>query len=542
MRRLSVVDEIFLRAHRGMGTPIALQGLWRTADRVDRALLERTHEILRIGPLGRRVVRSRIPGARPYWRRSVRAHPLDYTATPIPAAEVLDWADTRGDDLDPERGPGWRLSATAVDDGGTVVALTCSHVLADARGLILAVEDALEALHHASVLPVRGNAGVGEPADGSDFGHGADRGVELGGPYSGAGGPPLGNPPDGTSVRPVSAEAGTPGSDWRDARRQWAVVVGGTVTALSDGIARLLRSPGSAGGADTDRAGRGRPVCAPGRPTAGSPPAPGAAEAEPATGERVLPECDGHAEAPAEDEYGPRIDVSVRPSTGTTRREGPARTTVLPVTGVVMRCSVSRWDRVAAEHGGTGNSLFVWFVAHTLWASGFPAREIEVSLPVDTRNEPCIDNDLAMTGITIDPADGPAEIRTKCRLAYRRRVSSPGGLPEEILQVVPDRLAYLISRGAGERDILCSNIGPFPSRLLTLGPYPCTGVATRAIHPGLTVARRPRTRLSGYLCRTPDEYGLTVVGLDPDRIPTASALRTLVQRTATRLTLPVTFW
>lgn len=197
---------------------------------------------------------------------------------------------------------------------------------------------------------------------------------------------------------------------------------------------------------------------------------------------------------------------------------------------------------MAAEYGGSANSLFVWFVAHTLWASGFPERGIEASLPVDTRDEPRIDNDLAMTGITVDPADGPAEIRAKCRLAYRRRVSSPGGLPEEILQVVPDRLAYLMSRGAGERDILCSNIGPFPSRLLTLGPYPCTGVATRAIHPGLTVARRPRTRLSGYLCRTPDEYSLTLMGLDPERIPTDSALRALAAGTAARLTVPVTFW
>ncbi|WP_051163025.1 hypothetical protein [Nocardia brevicatena] len=579
MHRLSVVDEIFLRAHHGMGTPIALQGLWRTADRVDRALLERTHEMLRTGPLGRRVVRSRVPGARPYWQRSVRAHPFDYISAPIPAAEVLAWADTRGDDLDPEHGPGWRLSATAVDDGGTVVALTCSHVLADARGLILAVEDALEALNRASVPPGRGNAGVGDSADGPGFGYGA----ELGEPYPGGEDPYLGNPPGGTSVRPVSAGAGTPGTDWGDARRQWSVVVGGTVRALSGDIVRFFRSPGSAWGADADRGDRGCPASATGRWTVGSPPVHGlsglpvgsptgiadqggaatsGASARSSIGDRdkcgpparvVSVEALGADEggpwdrgvsagAPAGDACDPGAGVSVRPSTGPIWRSGSVRTTALPVTGVVLRCSVNRWDRVAAEHGGTANSLFVWFVAHTLWASGFPARGIEASLPVDTRAEPRIDNDLAMTGITVDPDDGPAEVRTKCRLAYRRRISSPGGLPEEILQVVPDRLAYLMSRGAGERDILCSNIGPFPSRLLTLGPYPCTGVATRAIHPGLTVARRPRTHLLGYLCRTPDEYSLTLAGLDPDRIPSDSALRVLAHRTAAQLTLPVTSW
>ncbi|WP_040792143.1 hypothetical protein [Nocardia paucivorans] len=510
MRRLSVVDEIFLRTHRGMGTPIALQGLWRTVDRVDPLLLERVHEALRFGPLGRRVVRSRVPGARPHWQRCIRAHPLDHTDAPIPAADLLGWADTRGDDLDPEQGPGWRLSAAAVDDGGFVVALTCSHVLADARGLILAVAAALEA----SALSGGGNVG----ADGSDRRWGAERCGDHG------------------------------VSDWADARRQWSVVVGGTVSALSGGLARLFRISGSdlCADADIDKSLRGRPTAITGRsvpegpPISGSSGPVGAPVGSVDRGEAAI--SGGSAGISAGAERDPVVEAPIRPSSGVGQWGGPARTAALPVTGVVVRCPVRRWDRVAAEHGGSANSLFVWFVAHTLWASGFPERGINVSLPVDTRSEPHIDNDLAMTGITVEPADGPAEILAKCRLAYRRRVSSPGGLPEEILQVVPDRLAHLMSRGAGERDILCSNIGPLPSRLLTLGPYPCAGVATRAIHPGLTVARRPRTRLSGYLCRTPDEYGLTLTGLDPDRIPTDSALRALAEHTATELGVPVTFW
>src|SRR5690606_34834977 len=128
--RLTVVDEIFLRTHRGLGTPIALQGLWRTSDRVEVELLEDLHARLRRGPLGRRVVRARVPGARRSWRPTVRAHPLDLHGE-IAASDVLGWADTLGADLDPEYAPGWRLSSAPLDDGGTVIALTCSHVLAD---------------------------------------------------------------------------------------------------------------------------------------------------------------------------------------------------------------------------------------------------------------------------------------------------------------------------------------------------------------------------------------------------------------------------
>ncbi|MGY2063619.1 hypothetical protein ACW9HQ_52715, partial [Nocardia gipuzkoensis] len=156
--------------------------------------------------------------------------------------------------------------------------------------------------------------------------------------------------------------------------------------------------------------------------------------------------------------------------------------------------------------------------AKMLWNSGFAEDTIGASLPVDTRAESRVDNDMSMTEITVDRADTPATIREKCRAAYEHRMTSPGGLPEEILQLVPDRLAYRLSRGAGERDILCSNIGPLPPSLSRLGPHRCTGVAARAIHPGLTAANLPRTRLSAYLSRTAQAYTLALVSLDPGRI------------------------
>ncbi|GAD83887.1 hypothetical protein FEK33_05885 [Nocardia asteroides NBRC 15531] len=388
--RLTVVDEIFLRTHRGMGTPIALQGLWRIDEAMEPALLQAIHDRLRVGSLGRRVVRARVPGARRGWRPTVSAHPLVIAGTPLSEDAILPWADTLGADLDPEFGPGWRLSAAPLRDGGTVVALTCSHALADARGLIHAVAVALDELdRHQCAIP---------PSE---------------------------------TGRPTSP------SDWADALSQWSIVLGETARALRRGI--------------------------------------------------------------------PRPPATTVPDNAADRA----------VHSILLAFDAIAWDSAAAAAGGTPNSLFIHLVANILWESGFQPPIIEASLPVDTRDEPRVDNDLAVTDIAIDRTDTPATIRDKARIAYQRRMSSPAGLPEEILQVIPDRWAYSLSKGAGERDILCSNIGTLPESLRTVGPHHCDRVAARAIHPGLT--EFPRTRLSGYLSLLTDRYTLALVSLERDR-------------------------
>ncbi|MFE7802593.1 hypothetical protein [Nocardia sp. NPDC057440] len=458
-RRLSVVDEIFLRTHRGLGTPIALQGLWRTADRIDPRLLQEVHTALRTGPLGRRVIRPRVPGARRSWRPNTRAHPLDSTTQPIPAETLLDWADSRGADLDPEFGPGWRLSAVALDDGGTLVSLACSHAIADGRALVLAVDEALRsraARHPAASDGGRGTNSTAPQSHRAD----ATRAVD----YAPSGSDLV----DSANLASRSTNSLASKSDWSDALRQWSIVLRGTARALRNGI------PQRPGTIQADRT---------------------------------------------------RADSSSAPTHS-----------------AIMQCAVSDWDQAAAAQGGTANSLFIWLVANILWATGFPHTTIDASLPVDTRDEPRVDNDLEMTEITVDRADTPATIREKSRIAYERRMSSPGGMPEELLQVIPDRWAYALSKGAGERDILCSNIGTLPASLRTLGPHHCTGVAARAIHPGLTANLLPRTRLSGYLCRIADDYVLSLVGLDPLRIESTSALTDLVRATAADQHLPLTMW
>ncbi|MDJ0393917.1 DUF2630 family protein [Rhodococcus sp. G-MC3] len=143
--RLSVIDDIFLRTHRGFGLPVVLQAVWRCAEHVDRVDFAAIHANLAYGRLGRRVVTPKIPGARRRWIGSSDTLPLAYESGPIPESDVLGWADAQGDiELDPEHGPGWRMSVAPVDSGGTVVSLVCSHALADAAGLIAAAGEAFE--------------------------------------------------------------------------------------------------------------------------------------------------------------------------------------------------------------------------------------------------------------------------------------------------------------------------------------------------------------------------------------------------------------
>ncbi|MFC3960438.1 hypothetical protein [Nocardia jiangsuensis] len=498
--RLSVVDEIFLRTHRGLGTPIVLQGVWRTAERVPVGVLWALREGLRTGELGRRVRSARVPGARRAWVRNVRGLPLVLYGV-IPVAGLLDWADARGGELDPSRGPGWRLAYAPLADGGAVVSLTCSHVLADGRALVLAADHAL-----------RGVAGEVE-------------------------------------ALPLDARG-----DWADARRQWSVVLEGTGrawwnrvrTEMARGVRRVVEATGSTRRADEAVAPRPRSALAvatrptvalprtAGRaalPTADEPlPDPGVPRAQPRRPAETL----ARNALPA-DRRAPRLRTSSA-GTGNTSSGGTGNATVT----LVAQSPSETWDSIATNSGGTPNSLFVAVIAHTLWELGYQPDELTASLPVDTRAEPRVDNDLAVTAVRITRSDTPKELREKARAAYEYRMTSPAGIPEEILQVIPDRLAHTLAAGAGERDILCSNIGPLPDSIGALGPSRCTGMAARAIHPGLRRDRLPRTRLAGYLCHLDGEYTLALVSLEPER--SRAELRAALLRAAEPFGLPLTPW
>ncbi|MFZ2174362.1 MAG: hypothetical protein WAW17_10050 [Rhodococcus sp. (in: high G+C Gram-positive bacteria)] len=395
--RLGVVDEMFLRTHRGLGIPVVMQGLWRTADTVDAAAVDVLCGILARGPLGRRVVRPRTPGARPRFVSDGGTFPVEYMH--VQSDSVLEWADAQAAlPVDPERGAGWRLSTAWLEDGGTVLSLVCSHVLADARGLAAAIAQALEG-------------------------------------YPGSGATP-------------DSEADT--SDVRDAALLALRVAVGTARAVAGLLFRGARRN--------------------------------------------------------------ELRQFMR-ARGTVSREVLRRAPV----SAVLDVGAEQWDTVAEESGGTANSLFLTVVA------GLARREDEsgsltLSVPMDVRdreNSAGAANSVAMVEVEVRPHDSVADVRAASRAAFSgTAMTSPAGFPEEMLQLVPDRVAYALTGNPGERDALCSNIGPLPESLGSFSGHRATGIATRAVHPGVVSSR---TRLSAYLSRFDDRYTLALESLDdPD--------------------------
>ncbi|MCQ4118177.1 hypothetical protein [Rhodococcus tibetensis] len=408
--RLSVVDEMFLRTHRGWGTPIVMQGLWRTDSRVDAETLESLRAVLARGPLGRRVVRSRVPGARPRFAPRSEAFPVEYAA--VPAAALLEWADGRAAlSVDPEHGPGWRVACARLDDGGTVLSLVCSHVVADARGLAAAIASALQGTAPTVAVRHRG-----------------------------------------------------PVEDLWDATLLTRRVTEGTVRAM----AGLLLS--------SDR----------------------------------------------------RAELRDFVQAGSTRRSEVFRGKAV---SAVVDVDAGAWDAAAEGSGGTANSLFLSVVAEIARRGGESAP-LTISVPMDVRRrsdsaDPA--NSVAMVEVAVAPGDTVADVRAKSRAAFTSTpMTSPAGFPEEMLQLIPDRAAHALTGNPGERDVLCSNIGPLPDALGVLGGHRTTGIATRAVHPGVVSSR---TRMSAYLSSFDGRYTLALESLDA---PSHTTLRERAEKVLSR--------
>nr|WP_314141760.1 hypothetical protein [uncultured Rhodococcus sp.] len=125
--------------HHGIGYPVYNQFLWWFDESIRRVDLEKLRDNLSDGLLARRVVASTVPTARDRWVASNVSHPLDFHPHFIESTDVTAWADGRLDrDIDPETGLGWRLAAAPLTNGGTVMSLVASHMVADGGALIAA--------------------------------------------------------------------------------------------------------------------------------------------------------------------------------------------------------------------------------------------------------------------------------------------------------------------------------------------------------------------------------------------------------------------
>ncbi|WP_422746622.1 hypothetical protein ACN27E_03530 [Mycobacterium sp. WMMD1722] len=142
--RLALLDQAFYEGHRAAGQREVMQVGWVYERAVDLDHLELFRTRLAQGLLGRLIERSPLPFGRHRWVRDPHPPGLDISLGVRPRSALTDWFDECTQlPIDPESGPGWRISVTPLADGATAVSLVLSHYVIDGIGAAIAVTEAL---------------------------------------------------------------------------------------------------------------------------------------------------------------------------------------------------------------------------------------------------------------------------------------------------------------------------------------------------------------------------------------------------------------
>ena len=141
---LSYTDHGLFLSLRVADQESIIQATWIYEHPLDYEGLQRFHDNFGYGITGRLVERSPLPFARHRWV-SVPGAPSDIEiSAPRSRGELTDWVDEQAQlPMDPEWGPGWRVSVLPMTDGSTAVSLTGSHALGDGIAAAVRVVDAL---------------------------------------------------------------------------------------------------------------------------------------------------------------------------------------------------------------------------------------------------------------------------------------------------------------------------------------------------------------------------------------------------------------
>jgi hypothetical protein len=138
------MDQAFYAGHHAVGQKEVMQVVWVYRNEVDLDGLERFRQELVKGMMGRLIQRSPLPFGRYRWVSAPEPTELDIAATARPRAELGDWFDECTQlPIDPETGPGWRMSVVPLTDGSTAISLVLSHYVIDGIGAALAVTEAV---------------------------------------------------------------------------------------------------------------------------------------------------------------------------------------------------------------------------------------------------------------------------------------------------------------------------------------------------------------------------------------------------------------
>lgn len=384
--RFSVVDDMFYRGHHGRGPSSVMQGVWRFTERVEPGDLAAMHAALSAGALTRRVHSSPVPFARRCLVGGARVTPLVVDEIPIPTDGVVAWADLRAcTPLDVDEGPVWELALGHVEGGGSVVTLSCSHLVTGGVGMVAIAEASLAT-----------GAAATDP-------------------------PP---PPDPPRLR----------DDLRDAIWLWFHVIVAVVASLAR--------------ACVDRTVRDELLGA-ARTTASDHPVSAAAAHRTTI-----------------------VDLDADEFAAVVARENTSATAVF--VALVAACARRVHGRdtvrvavpVAMPDGSVGSSIVTVTADGTLDDLAQRIRQVAQR----TRAH-------AVTS-RARPADPMAAV-----------IGSPGGMPDELMQIVGDRIAARVTGDPGMDDGLASSLGVLPDAFLGVGGHPSDGLAVRAVTTNRSAAK-----------------------------------------------------
>lgn len=135
---LAYIDQASFLSLRAIGRQQLGQLVWLYEHPVDYDGLRRFQQNYGHGLVGRRIERSALPFGRHRWVAAGGATSDLDVAQPRPREELNAWMDEQAElPIDPEFGPGWRVSVLPMTDGSTAVSAVLSHTLADGIGLLL---------------------------------------------------------------------------------------------------------------------------------------------------------------------------------------------------------------------------------------------------------------------------------------------------------------------------------------------------------------------------------------------------------------------
>ncbi|MDG4666792.1 hypothetical protein [Mycobacterium sp. 236(2023)] len=142
--RLALLDQAFYEGHRAVGQQEVMQVGWVYERAIEVDQLQRFHDELSKGLLGRLIERSPLPFGRHRWVAAAFSSGIDIDDRTRPRTELGDWFDECTQlPVDPESGPGWRINVVPVTDGSTAVSLVLSHYVIDGIGAAVAVTEAI---------------------------------------------------------------------------------------------------------------------------------------------------------------------------------------------------------------------------------------------------------------------------------------------------------------------------------------------------------------------------------------------------------------